>query len=41
MGITVVDLLVYTPQELEDMVKRDNPFITHALEEGVVIYEAR
>lgn len=35
-----VDLLVYTPSELEEMIRRHNPFIARVLEEGVVIYEA-
>ncbi len=35
-----IDLLIYTPTELKEMVERDNPFVTHALAEGVVIYEA-
>lgn len=35
-----MDLLIYTPAELQEMVERDNPFVTHALAEGIVIYEA-
>jgi predicted nucleotidyltransferase len=31
--------LVYTPDEVRDMMQRGNPFITQALEEGRVIYE--
>lgn len=34
-----VDVLVYTPQELQEMVARGNPFITSALESGIVVYE--
>ncbi|MCI0439817.1 MAG: nucleotidyltransferase domain-containing protein [Chloroflexi bacterium] len=34
-----IDLLIYTPHELADMVERENPFIERALQEGVVIYE--
>lgn len=33
-----VDLLIYTPAELEKM--RDRPFIRQALKEGVTIYES-
>jgi predicted nucleotidyltransferase len=35
------DILVYTPDELQRMLKDANPFILRALEEGRVIYEAR
>ena len=34
-----LDMLIYTPDELERMQSEENPFITHALSEGVVIYE--
>ncbi|RME82780.1 MAG: nucleotidyltransferase domain-containing protein [Caldilineae bacterium] len=34
-----VDLLIYTPAELERM--RDRPFVRRALEEGVIIYESQ
>jgi len=34
-----IDALVYTPGEVEAMVKADNPFIRRALEEGQVLYE--
>ncbi|MGH7352347.1 MAG: nucleotidyltransferase domain-containing protein, partial [Candidatus Methylomirabilales bacterium] len=34
------DILVYTPRELERMAAEGNPFITHALNDGKVIYEA-
>ena len=34
-----LDLLIYTPTELADMLARENPFIERALTEGVVIYE--
>lgn len=33
-----VDLLVYTPREMETMARR--PFVRHALAEGTVLYEA-
>ena len=33
-----VDLLIYTPEELEKM--SDGPFVAQALREGVVIYES-
>ena len=32
-----LDLLVYTPQEMEQM--RDRPFLRHALATGKVLYE--
>lgn len=35
-----VDILVYTPEEILRMKKVKNPFITHALKSGEVIYEA-
>ncbi len=35
-----LDLLVYTPEELERMAAEDNPLIRQALEEGVVLHEA-
>jgi predicted nucleotidyltransferase len=35
------DILVYTPQELKRMLEEENPFITQALQEGKVLYEAR
>lgn len=34
-----LDMLIYTPDELERMQSEENPLITHALGEGVVIYE--
>ena len=34
-----IDALVYTPGEIEAMVKAGNPFIQQALEEGRVLYE--
>lgn len=34
------DILVYTPDEIRAMLDEDNPFITQALGEGKVIYEA-
>ena len=34
-----LDLLAYTPQEMDQM--RDRPFIRHALETGKVLYEKR
>ena len=36
-----VDALVYTPEELEQMVEQDNPLIIDALSEGQVIYERK
>ena len=35
-----LDLLVYTPEELERMRAEGRPFIEHVLAEGVVIHEA-
>lgn len=35
------DILVYTPGELQKMLEEENPFITQALREGKVVYEAR
>ncbi|MBI2359919.1 MAG: nucleotidyltransferase domain-containing protein [Deltaproteobacteria bacterium] len=35
------DILVYTPEEIQAMLDEENPFITQALREGKVIYEAR
>ncbi len=34
-----IDYLVYTPDELTEMVERGNPFILQALAEGRVVYE--
>ena len=34
-----VEPLVYTPQELEQMLREGNSFIESALREGVVVYE--
>ena len=36
-----LDLLVYTPEELAQMIADDNPLVGQALEEGVVLHEAR
>lgn len=35
-----LDMLIYTPDELDEMLEQHRPFIEIALEEGVVIYEA-
>jgi uncharacterized protein len=35
------DILVYTPEELRQMVDDGNPFIIQALHEGRVVYEAK
>ena len=35
------DILVYTPEELKQMLADGNPFILQALQEGKVVYEAR
>ncbi|MFH7835457.1 MAG: nucleotidyltransferase domain-containing protein [Candidatus Aenigmatarchaeota archaeon] len=36
-----VDVLVYTPDEFEDMVKAGNPFIKEVLEKGKIVYELK
>ena len=38
--VKAIDVLVYTPQEFQEMCQRENPFIVRAVEEGKVIYEA-
>jgi predicted nucleotidyltransferase len=35
-----LDLLIYTPEELEQMLADDNPFVVRAVREGVVLHEA-
>ena len=35
------DILVYTPEEIGEMVADGNPFIIQALQEGKVVYEAK
>ena len=35
-----LDMLIYTPDELDKMLAQRRPFIEIALEEGIVIYEA-
>jgi predicted nucleotidyltransferase len=35
-----VDVLVYTPEEIEKMIEK-NPFIRKALEEGIILYERK
>ncbi len=34
-----VDIFVYTPEEFQNMIDDDNPFIERALAEGIVLYE--
>lgn len=34
-----VDYLVYTPDELDEMIERGNPFLLEALKEGRTLYE--
>ena len=34
-----IDIIVYTPDEFQQMVSEGNPFLEHVLEEGEVIYE--
>ncbi|MBI4362762.1 MAG: nucleotidyltransferase domain-containing protein [Euryarchaeota archaeon] len=36
-----VDILVYTPEELEQMRRQGNPFVRAFLREGRVLYEKR
>ncbi len=36
-----IDMLIYTPKEFKEMQEKKNGFILTALEDGVVIYEAR
>ncbi len=40
-AMVAVDYLVYTPDELEEMVERGNPFILEALQEGRILYDRR
>ena len=35
------DILVYTPEEIRMMVEEENPFMTQALREGKLVYEAK
>jgi hypothetical protein len=35
------DILVYTPEGIRTMIEEENPFITEALREGKLIYEAK
>ena len=35
-----LDLLIYTPQEFEQLVAQENPLVLRAIEEGVVLHEA-
>jgi predicted nucleotidyltransferase len=34
-----LDLLIYTPEEFDQMVAEENPLILRALEEGVVLHQ--
>ena len=34
-----IDMLIYTPEELEEMLASGRAFIEDALQEGVIIYE--
>lgn len=34
-----VDILAYTPEEFNNMLADDNPLLTQAVNEGVIIYE--
>jgi predicted nucleotidyltransferase len=36
-----VDYLVYTPDELDEMIERGNPFILEVLQEGHTLYDRR
>jgi predicted nucleotidyltransferase len=35
-----LDLLIYTPEEFERMLAEDNPIVTQAVQEGVVLHQA-
>lgn len=35
-----LDLLIYTPEEFEQMVAEENPLVAQALREGVVVHQA-
>lgn len=35
-----VDVFVYTPEEFDDMVKSENPFMREVLKDGKVVYES-
>ena len=35
-----MDMLIYTPDELDEMLAQRRPFIEMALQEGIMIYEA-
>jgi predicted nucleotidyltransferase len=35
------DILVYTPEEIRTMIEEESPFITQALREGKLVYEAK
>jgi predicted nucleotidyltransferase len=36
-----IDILVYTPEEFQQMTTRGNSFLEHVLKEGSVIYEKK
>lgn len=36
-----IDVMVYTEEEFQKMIKERRPFIEQALEEGIVVYEKR
>jgi predicted nucleotidyltransferase len=40
-GFGNIDILVYTPQEVTDMLARGNAFLEDALAEGITLYEER
>ncbi len=37
---TAVEMLIYTPEEFRRMREERRPFLTTALEEGIIVYEA-
>jgi len=37
---TAVEMLIYTPEEFRRMQEEHRPFLTTALEEGIIVYEA-
>ena len=40
-GLGNVDVFVYTPEEFQEMIERENPFIEQVLKYGKVVYEKK
>ena len=36
-----IDLLVYTPEEISQLIARKQPFVTRILQEGILLYEKK